>query len=137
MEKSISQYQFNFYKYDKTEEFGWKQVIYWEYMLLDYADSDLLAATLSFAARSRSHDISKGFTTTETQNGEMGYWDLKSDHNSDDTFYYVTHVRSDQSDPYTGNYDHIKIFLHNVHQGGKGVRPLKIAQCLYLKLLEL
>ena len=83
MEKSISQYQFNFYKYDKTEEFGWKQVIYWEYMLLDYADSDLLAATLSFAARSRSNDISNGFTTTETQNGEMGYWDLKYDQNSE------------------------------------------------------
>ena len=83
MEKSISQYKFNYYKYDQSEEFGWNQVNYWEYMQLDYADSDLLAATLSFAARSRSNDISNGFTTTETQNGEMGYWDLKYDQNSE------------------------------------------------------
>jgi hypothetical protein len=124
--KSVSIY----YKFDQTQSLGWDQVNYWEYMELDYGDSDLLAATLSFCARSRSNDITNGFVPSETGNGGVGYWDLNHDHNTDDTFYYVTNIRTNEADPRTGTYDHIKIFLHNVHL--KNASPgKKIAQGLF------
>ncbi len=115
-----------YYKFNSINSYGWDQIDHWEYMQLEYGDNNVLEAEIHFPARSRSNDISSGFLTSETENGRNGYWSLNMDHNQDNTFYYVSHIRTDQADPYTGTYDHIKIFLHNTPQHGKALN--KIAQ---------
>ncbi len=104
-----------YYKFNNTNSYGWNQVDHWEYMQLNYGDSEVLEAEIHFPARTRSNDISSEFLTSETETGGNGYWSLKMDHNQDNTFYYVSHIRTDEPDPYTGTHDHIKIFLHNTY----------------------
>jgi hypothetical protein len=122
-------------KGNANEWSNWNNIESWEYMDFDYGDSELLSHSLSFLCRSRSNDLygQYGFTTKETLNGGEGYWDVDFNHNDNDTFYKINHIRSIDPNPHnSGAHDHLKIILENVHQSGNTVqKDVKIAQGLY------
>lgn len=112
---------------------NWNNIESWEYMDFDYGDSELLSHSLDFLCRSRTNDLygPNGFASSDTRNSE-GYWDVDFNHNDDDTFYKVNHIRSIDPNPHTSQKDHLKIILQNVPQSGNTVqKDVKIAQGLY------